>query len=55
MALAFNAQVTCGSTKAEVLDNNRNWFDILDVSVVDGFNEFDTDRRLHDPAWTTGW
>jgi hypothetical protein len=39
MALAFNAQVTCGSTKAEVLVNNPNWFDILDVSVVDGFNE----------------
>jgi hypothetical protein len=39
MALAFNAQVTCGSTKAEVLINNPNWFDIIDVSVVDGFNE----------------
>ena len=39
MALAFNAQVTCGSTKAEVLVNNPNWFDVLDVSVVDGFNE----------------
>ena len=39
MALAFNAQVACGSTKAEVLVNNPNWFDILDVSVVDGFNE----------------
>jgi hypothetical protein len=39
MALAFNAPVTCGSTKAEVLVNNPNWFDVLDVSVVDGFNE----------------
>jgi len=39
MALAFNAPVTCGSTKAEVLVNNPNWYDILDVSVVDGFNE----------------
>jgi hypothetical protein len=39
MALAFNAQVACGSTKAEVLVNNPNWFDVLDVSVVDGFNE----------------
>src|SRR5262245_12924266 len=39
MALSFNAQVTCGSTKAEVLVNNPNWFDILDVSVVNGFNE----------------
>jgi|GEM_PF-1399135 len=39
MALAFNKPVTCGSTKAEVIANNPNWFDILDVSVVDGFNE----------------
>jgi hypothetical protein len=39
MALSFNAPVTCGSTKAEVLVNNPKWFDILDVSVVDGFNE----------------
>jgi hypothetical protein len=39
MALAFNAPVTCGSTKAEVLVNNPKWFDVLDVSVVDGFNE----------------
>ncbi|HKB37759.1 MAG TPA: hypothetical protein VKD72_15035 [Gemmataceae bacterium] len=39
MALAFNAPVNCGSTKAEVLVNNPNWYDVLDVSVVDGFNE----------------
>jgi len=39
MALAFNAPVTCGSTKAEVLVNNPSWYDVLDVSVVDGFNE----------------
>jgi hypothetical protein len=39
MALSFNAPVTCGSTKAEVLVNNPKWFYILDVSVVDGFNE----------------
>jgi hypothetical protein len=39
IALAFNAEVTCGSTKAEVLVNNPSWFDVLDVSVVDGFNE----------------
>jgi hypothetical protein len=39
MALSFSAPVTCGSTKAEVLVNNPKWFDILDVSVVDGFNE----------------
>ena len=39
MALAFNAPVNCGSTKAEVIANNPKWYDILDVSVVDGFNE----------------
>ncbi len=39
MAFSFNAPVTCGSTKAEVLVNNPKRFDILDVSVVDGFNE----------------
>ena len=39
MALAFNAPVNCGSTKAEVIANNPTWYDILDVSVVDGFNE----------------
>jgi hypothetical protein len=39
MALAFNAPVRCGSTKAEVLVNNPAWCDIEDVSVVDGFNE----------------
>ena len=39
MALAFNAPVSCGSTKAEVLVNNPSWFDVFDVSVVDGFNE----------------
>src|SRR5262245_4932293 len=39
MALAFTAPVTCGSTKAEVIVNNPSWYDVLDVSVVDGFNE----------------
>ncbi len=39
MTLAFNQPVTCGSTKAEVSANNPNWFDVEDVSVVDGFNE----------------
>ena len=38
MALAFNSQVTCGATKAEVIANNPAWCDIEDVSVVDGFN-----------------
>src|SRR5215469_5444556 len=38
IAVAFNAPVSCGSTKAEVVANNPNWYDVLDVSVVDGFN-----------------
>jgi hypothetical protein len=38
LALAFNSPVTCGATKAEIIANNRKWFDIMDVSVVDGFN-----------------
>ncbi|HOW54219.1 MAG TPA: hypothetical protein PLR60_06125 [Syntrophorhabdaceae bacterium] len=39
MALAFKANVGCGSTKAEVTVNNPKWYDVLDVSLVDGFNE----------------
>jgi len=38
LALAFNGAVNCGSTKAEVIANNPHWFDIMDVSVVDGFS-----------------
>lgn len=38
LALAFNHVVDCGATKAEVIANNPNWYDIMDVSVVDGFN-----------------
>lgn len=33
---AFGAPVGCGSTKAEVNINNPKWFDVLDVSLVDG-------------------
>jgi hypothetical protein len=32
MALAFNAPVNYGSTKAEVIANNPKWYDILDVT-----------------------
>ena len=39
MALAFKSDVGCGSTKAEINVNNPSWFDIVDVSLVDGFNE----------------
>jgi hypothetical protein len=38
IAASFNHQVKCGSTKAELIVNNPTWYDILDVSVVDGFN-----------------
>lgn len=36
--LAFGNPVGCGVTKAEVNINNPNWYDILDVSLVDGFS-----------------
>lgn len=37
--LAFDKEVGCGATKAEVNVNNPKWYDILDVSLVDGFNK----------------
>jgi len=36
--IAFGAPVGCGSTKAELNINNPKWYDILDISLVDGFN-----------------
>jgi hypothetical protein len=36
--VAFGAAVGCGSTKAELNLNNPKWYDILDVSLVDGFS-----------------
>jgi hypothetical protein len=38
VTMAFNAPVNCGSTKAEVNVNNPAWYDVLDVSLVDGFS-----------------
>ena len=35
---SFFQPVTCNTTKAEVNLNNPNWYDISDVSLVDGFN-----------------
>lgn len=35
---AFGQEVGCGVTKAEVNINNPSWYDILDVSLVDGFS-----------------
>jgi len=63
LALAFNHVVDCGATKAEVIANNPNWYDIMDVSVVDGFNnkiEIDATEhgkmpvKLGPPAGMTG-
>jgi hypothetical protein len=36
--LSFNQEVACGVTKAELNLNNPSWFDILDISLVDGFS-----------------
>jgi len=36
--MSFGAAVGCGVTKAEININNPNWYDILDVSLVDGFS-----------------
>jgi hypothetical protein len=35
---AFDARVSCGSTKAELNINNPKWYDIADVSLVDGYS-----------------
>jgi hypothetical protein len=35
---SFGSPVTCGITKAEVNLNNPGWYDIADVSLVDGFS-----------------
>ena len=36
--LAFDAGVGCGSTKAELNVNNPAWYDVVDVSLVDGYS-----------------
>lgn len=38
VALAFDAPVACGSTKAELNVNNPAWYDTFDVSLVDGYS-----------------
>lgn len=35
---AFNHAVGCGATKAEVNMNKSDWYDVLDVSLVDGYS-----------------
>lgn len=36
--IAFGAPVGCGSTKAELNLNNPSWYDVVDVSLVDGYS-----------------
>lgn len=40
VTISFDAPATCGNTKAEVNVNNPNWYDVTDVSLVDGFSNF---------------
>lgn len=35
---SFGSPVVCGVTKAEVNLNNPNWYDIVDISLVDGYS-----------------
>lgn len=35
---AFGGAVSCGSTKAELNVNNPAWYDVVDVSLVDGYS-----------------
>lgn len=36
--VSFDMPLSCGVTKAELNVNNPSWYDILDVSLVDGFS-----------------
>ena len=36
--IAFNGAVGCGTTKAELNVNNPAWYDVVDISLVDGFS-----------------
>lgn len=49
--LAFDAPVGCGATKVELDLNNPKWFDIVDVSLVDGWNR-EVEIALKDPGGT---
>src|SRR5271166_2649597 len=40
VTISFDKPVTCDTTKAEVNINNPAWYDICDISLVDGFNKF---------------
>jgi hypothetical protein len=49
--ISFLAPVTCSVTKAEFNLNNPKWYDITDVSLVDGFNG-NIDIRIDSPTTT---
>lgn len=36
--VSFGAPVGCGTTKAEININNSAWYDVVDVSLVDGYS-----------------
>lgn len=36
---SFDGPVSCGFTKAELNINNPDWYDVLDVSLVDGYSD----------------
>lgn len=38
VTLSFGSPVTCDMTKAELNVNNPSWYDIYDVSLVDGYS-----------------
>ena len=38
-SLSFDAPVSCGSTKAELNLNNPRWYDVADISLVDGYSK----------------
>jgi hypothetical protein len=56
--LSFGAPVTCSTTKAELNLNNPQWYDIADVSLVDGYsNRIEIDAggvKLGPPVGATG-
>jgi hypothetical protein len=55
---SFGAPVSCGSTKGELNLNNPKWYDIADVSLVDGYsNKIEIDIgavKLGPPKGKTG-
>jgi hypothetical protein len=49
VTIAFGHPVTCDMTKAELNVNNPKWYDIYDVSLVDGYsNKIEIDYKAPD-------